>query len=37
MSKEQFTPDELKVAKYLPALFGPPAPVLSTPITPKGV
>ena len=35
MSKEQFTPDELVVAKYLPAMFGPPTPVLSTPITPK--
>ena len=29
------TPDELEIAKYLPAMFGPPTPVLSTPITPK--
>ena len=35
MSKEKFTPDELEVAKYLPAMFGPPTPVLSTPIPPK--
>ena len=35
MSKEKFTPDELVVAKYLPAMFGPPTPVLTTPITAK--
>ena len=35
MSKEQFTPDELVVSRYAPAVFGPPTPVLSTPITPK--
>ncbi len=35
MSIEKFTPDELTVSKYLPAMFGPPTPVLSTPITPK--
>ena len=35
MSKEQFTPDELVVSRYAPAIFGPPTPVLSTPITPK--
>ena len=35
MSKEKFTPDELVVKKYLPAMFGPPTPMLTTPITPK--
>ena len=35
MSIEKFTPDELEIRKYMPAPFGPPTPMLSTPITPK--